>query len=71
VRVGGKIAVVKNIILNDADIFIAYQPFKNSEDFYHVPVTSGFLGIQTVDDLDMTEVSKLSEALYFHTKGNF
>ena len=62
VRVEGKISVVKNIILRDAETFVVYQSFKNSDDFFDTPVPSGVLGIQIVHELDSSEfVCKLSD----------
>lgn len=61
-RVNGKIVVVKNLILKDADIFIVYQAFRNTEDFFGTPVSSNLLGIQTVYDLEMqVSFSKLTQ----------
>lgn len=63
-RVNGKIVVVKNLILKDADVYthIVYQAFRNTEDFFGTPVSSNLLGIQTVHDLKMqVKFSKLNQ----------
>lgn len=52
-RINRKILVVKNLMLKDADVFIVYQAFRNTEDFFGTPVSSNLIEIQTVHDLEM------------------
>ena len=48
-------------IFKDADVFVVYCAFRKKEDFFDTPVSSNFLGIQTVYDLEVqTNVEKLT-----------
>ena len=56
------VVIVKNLVLKDVDIFIVYCAFRKTDDFFDTHVSSNFLGIQTVYDLEVqTNVAKLTE----------
>ena len=50
-RIGGAICLVKNIILDDDEVYIVYKTFQNFGNFFTSPLQSSLLGIVVVADL--------------------
>lgn len=60
-RIGGPICLVKNIILDDDEVYIVYKTFQNFRNFFTSPLQSSLLGIVVVADLQNDVMSaKLS-----------
>lgn len=61
VRISGRICLIKNIMLEDSGIYLVFQSFKKSENFFTSPLSSNLLGISVVFDLEHTlKTAKLS-----------
>ena len=54
VRIAGKVCIIKNIVLQETEIFLVYQAFGSYEDSFHTPLSSRSLGIGKASDLDNT-----------------
>lgn len=63
VRIQGKFSLVKNIVLSsEGEIYIVYQCFQETDNFFTSPLESKLLGIVTVPNYeDIVQVAKLAE----------
>lgn len=56
VYIQGKVAKIRNIIVEKEEVYLVYSTFSHQESFFEYPTYSSTFGIHLVDDLlDMTQ----------------